>query len=194
MLYPLNVIYWSRGKEKGYKMDIEQLWEKAQEKTEVVRGRVKSLPTFRTTKVPYIFLGESSVNPGNTVVRKGKVIIEKPLILLPEDLPQFDGFNIEEELEIEQGAMQMFFMMRGIRFPSLKYNNSIEKLDLEERSLAKTAEKYKRQLERQENVNVALILGPEECWQFSILIYMAALVGRCARNDIMNLMDKFRGL
>ena len=171
-------------------MDIEQLWDKAQKKTEVLRGRVKGLPTFKAAKVPYVFLGESVVNEGHTVVRKGKIIIEKPMIILPEDLPQFEGFDFEEELQVEHGTMQMFFLMRGIRFPSLKYNNTIESLDLEEASLSKTAEKFKKNLERKENVKTALILGPEDCWQFSILLYMANLVGRCVRTDIINIMER----
>lgn len=174
-------------------MNIEELWEKAQKSTEVVRGRAKALPTFNSARVPYVFLGESSVNEGHTVVRRGKVMVEKPMILLPEDLPQFEGFNFEEEMDIEQGAMQMFFLMRGVRFPSLKYNNSVEKLSLEETSLAKAAEKHKKNLERRENVSTALLLGPEDCWQFSVLLYIASLIGRCARTDIMNLMDRFNG-
>jgi hypothetical protein len=173
-------------------MDIEQLWEKAQEKTEVIRGRVRALPTFERTSVPYIFLAESAVNEGSTVVRFGKIIIDKPMILLPEDLPQFEGFDFEKEYNIEQGALRMFFLMRGIRFPSLKYNNSIERLEVEDKPLAKCVEKYKKKLESKENVNTALILGPEDCWKFSILLYMGSLVGRSAKNDIMNFIDRFR--
>ena len=172
-------------------MDIEQLWKKAQKKTEILRGRAKGLPTFKTARVPYVFLGESVVNEGHTVVRKGRIIIEKPMIFLPEDLPQFEGFEFEEDLKVEQGTMQMFFLMRGIRFPSLKYNNTIDSLDLEEASLSSSADKHKKTLEREENVKTALILGPEDCWQFSILLYMASLVGRCARTDIMNIMERF---
>ncbi|MFH1304852.1 MAG: hypothetical protein ABIH74_00425 [Candidatus Omnitrophota bacterium] len=174
-------------------MDIEKLWAKAQEKTEIIRGRAKGLSTFHSTSVPYIFLGESVVNEGNTVVRKGKILVEKPFIFLPENMPQFEGFDFEEDLKIEQGALQVFFMMRGIRFPSMKYNNTMMTLDLDEVSLAKSAQKHKKQLEKRENVNTALILGPEDCWQLSILIYMASLVGRCAKNDIINIMEKFQG-
>lgn len=173
-------------------MDIEQLWQKAQDKTEIIRGRAKALSTFSTTVVPYIFLGESIVNEGNTVVRKGKVIIEKPLIFLPEDLPQFDGFDFEKELEIEQGTLQMFLLLRGIRLPSLKYNNTVDTLDIDEAPLAKAVDKYKGELEQLENVNTALVLGPEDCWQMSILLYMTSLVGRSARNDIINFIDKFK--
>ncbi|MFH1395623.1 MAG: hypothetical protein ABIH09_05650 [Candidatus Omnitrophota bacterium] len=173
-------------------MDLEQRWKKAQEKTEVIRGRIKALPTFASTRVSYIFLAESVLNVGNTIVRKGRVLIEKPLILLPEDLPQFEGFSFEEDFNLEQGAMQMFFLMRGIRFPSLKYNNTVETLDLDELSLSKCVEKYKKVLERKENVSTALVVGPEDCWQFSILLYMVSLIGRCAKSDIINIIDKFK--
>jgi hypothetical protein len=171
-------------------MDIEQLWEKAQEKTEVIRGRVKGLMTFSQTKVPYIFLGESVVNEGHTIVRKGEIVIEKPMIVLPENMPQFDGFDFEEEMDVDMDAVQMFFLLRGLRLPSLKYNNTVQELELEEGPLSKAIEKHKKTLEKEENVNTALIVGPEDCWQFSILLYMGALVGRCAKTDIINLMDR----
>ena len=58
--------------------------------------------------------------------------------------------------------------------------------------MSKCIEKQKKALERSENVNTAIIIGPEDCWQFSVIIYMASLVGRCARTDILNMMDKFR--
>ncbi len=173
-------------------MDIEQLWEMAQQKTEIVRGRIKGLSTFENTAVPYIFLAETTANERRTIVRKGKVLIERPLILLPEDLPQFEGFDFEETLDLEQGAVQMFFLMRGVRFPSLKYNNIVGKLEVEAARPSKTVEKYKKNLEKKENVNTALLIGPNECWQFSILLYMASLVGRCVRSDITNLINKFR--
>ncbi|MGB2599298.1 MAG: hypothetical protein WBD04_00535, partial [Candidatus Omnitrophota bacterium] len=163
---------------------------KAQGKTEVIRGRVKALATFTHTTVPYIFLAESSINEGNTVIRRGKIIVDKPMIVLPEDMPQFEGFDFSEDLDVEEDSVQTFFLMRGIRFPSLKYNNNVEKLDLEEDSLAKSVEKHKKQLEREENVSTALIVGPEDCWQFSILFYLASLVGRCTRVDIMNFLDR----
>ena len=171
-------------------MDIEQLWEKAREKTEIIRGRVRPLATFAHTKVPYIFLAESSINEGDTVIRTGKVIVEKPMIILPDDMPQFEGFDFKEDLDVEDSFVQTFFLMRGLRFPSLKFNNTIDKLDLDEDSLSKCVDKYKKKMEREENVSTALVLGPEDCWQFSILMYVASLIGRCAGSDIRNLMEK----
>jgi len=172
-------------------VNIESLWEKAEQKTEVIRGRVKGLSTFSVTTVPYIFLAESSVNEGNTIVRRGKIIVEKPMIILPEDMPQFEGFDFDKELDLDQNILQMFFLMRGIRLPSLKYNNAVDRIDVDEKSLSKCVETHKKKLEKEENINTALIIGPEDCWQFSLLLYMASLVGRCARVDIKNMMDKW---
>jgi len=179
----------SSNQQKLKNMDIEQLWEKAKEKTEIVRGRVKGLSSVSLTAVPYVFLAESSVNEGNTVVRKGKVIVEKPLIMLPRDAPQFDGFDFEEELGLSQELIQTFLLMRGIRFPSMKYNNMVFDLEVDESPLSKCVDKYKKHLEREENVTTALVLGPEDCWQLSLLLYVASLAGRCAWADIMKLME-----
>ncbi|MBF0252870.1 MAG: hypothetical protein HQL29_03545 [Candidatus Omnitrophica bacterium] len=174
-------------------MDIEQLWEKAREKTEIIRGRIKGLSAFSATVVPYYFLAESSVNEGSTVIRKGKIIVEKPMIVLPQDSPQFDGFDFEEDLGLSQELVQTFFLMRGIRFPSLKYNNTVSELDISDDSLSQTIIKYKKKMEQQENTSTALVVGPEECWQLSMLIYVATLAGRCARTDIMSLLEKING-
>jgi hypothetical protein len=173
-------------------MDIEQLWEKAKNRTEIIRGRIKGLDTFKETAVPYIFLSESSVNEGNTVIRKGKIIVEKPMIFLPEDMPQFEGFDFEKEMELSQELVQTFFLMRGIRLPSLRYNNTVYQLDLDERKLSESVNAHKKKLEKAENVNTALVIGPEEAWQFSLLLYIAALAGRCARTDIMNIFNKMQ--
>ncbi|MBF0216653.1 MAG: hypothetical protein HQL30_06645 [Candidatus Omnitrophica bacterium] len=171
-------------------MDLEELWEKAKEKTEIVRGRVKGLSTVSMTTVPYIFLAESSIHEGHTVVRKGKIIVEKPMIILPREMPQFEGFDFEEDLGFGQDIIQSFFLMRGIRFPSMKYNNTVYELDVEDLTLAKCSKKHRGRLEKEENISTALVLGPEECWQFSLLLYMASLVGRCVRNDILNLLNR----
>ena len=69
-------------------MDIHKSWEKALKRTEIIRPRVQPLHAFESTHLPYIFLGESSVNTGDSVVRKGEVLVEKPALVLPPSTPQ----------------------------------------------------------------------------------------------------------
>jgi len=59
-------------------MDMEEAWNKALRYTEIIRSRVQSLMTFKDTAVSYILLSESSINVGDTVVRRGEVVVEKP--------------------------------------------------------------------------------------------------------------------
>ena len=86
-------------------MDIQELWDKARKRTEILRMRLQDLSASEATTVPYLFLAESSVNPGDTVVRKGHVVIQRPAIVLPNFSPQFDGFGFESDLHVSDDAV-----------------------------------------------------------------------------------------
>ena len=43
-----------------------------------------------------------------------------------------------------------------------------------------------------EDVRTGLVCGPEESWQFSILILVAHQISRQADGDIRKLIDKYR--
>lgn len=173
-------------------MEIEELWEKSLKKTEILRSRLVSLLTFQETELPYIFLAESVLNIGDIVVREGNVLVHKPLILLPRDFPQFEGFDFKKDLKVEDEAVVNFLMMRGISFPSLKYSNQTYSLKVCRGPLKAVSERYSRKLQRSEDTTTGLILAPEDCWQFSILIYVATMVVRSAPHDIKKLLEDFR--
>ncbi len=173
-------------------MDIEKAWEKALKYTEIIRPRVKPLNTFKITHLPYVFLAESSVNEGDCVVRKGEVLVEKPSIILPPDLPQLEGFDFKDVSRQQQDMIINFFLVRGIGFPSLKYNNKTYALDIFEGRLSKAIEKYTHELQKEENVTSGLVIGPEDCWQFSVLIFVGMQILRSTDNDIKKLMNRGR--
>jgi hypothetical protein len=173
-------------------MSIQDGWEKALKNTNIIRPRSKDLLTFEATEVPYIFLSESSVNLGDTVVRKGQVKVEKPAIIMPNNMPQFEGFDFEKEFHSGQDMLLNFLLVRGVTFPSLKYNNRTYSLDIYEGHLEKAIEHYSDKLQRGEDVANGLITGPEESWQFSVLIFIATQIMRSADSDIRRLLEKFK--
>lgn len=173
-------------------MDIQALWNKALTRTEVVRMRLQDLATFEATTVPYIFLGESSVNQGDTVVRRGQVIIERPTIVLPKFSPQFEGFDFEQELHLSEDAVATFLLLRGVQFPSLKYRHQVSSLDVLEQSLRQAIGRFSDQLARAEDVQTGLVVGPEDAWQFSLLLLVGALVIRSAEGDLRRIMEQWR--
>ena len=170
-------------------MNIQDSWEKAVKKTEIVRPRVSPLSTFSVTHLPYVCLSESVINDGDTVVRRGEVLVEKPSIVLPHNLPQFEGFDFEKEMHVNEDLFKSFLLVRGVQFPGMKYNNKSYSVDVYEGGLSKAIEYHKTMLQQNENVHTGLIAGPEDCWQFSVVLFICSQVFRSADGDIKRLLD-----
>lgn len=173
-------------------MDIQEKWEKALEKTEIIRPRIQELFTFSHTDLPYIFLSESSVNMGDTAIRKGSILVEKPSLILPLGLPHFEGFEFEKEPSVSDDMVADFLLVRGVKFPSLRYNNKTYSLDLFEGKLSKAIEQHRDKLQLEEDVLTGLIIGPEDCWQFSLIIFVCTQVMKSADGDIKRLLEEFK--
>jgi len=173
-------------------MNIQDMWEKAINNTEIIRSRAHDLKTFSDTSLPYIFLAKALVNSGDTIVRSADVIVEKPAIILPSNLPQFEGFDFDKEFETGQDLVTNFLLVRGIAFPSMKYNNETQSLKIYDGHIEKAIEYYSDMLQRREDVHSGLIVGPEDCWQFSVLIFICTQVAKSASSDIRKFLDEFR--
>jgi len=173
-------------------LDIHESWEKALKQTEIIRPRVQPLSTFEATQLPYVFLAESAVNRGDTVVRKGKVTVDKPSIILPPCMPQLEGFDFDKKFSGTSDYLTTFLLMRGIRFPSMKYENKVNTLEVFEGKLRQAIDRYSERLQQQENVTTGLVIGPEDCWQFSVLIFVCVQALRSADGDIRKIFDRFR--
>lgn len=173
-------------------MDMQKSWERALKGTEIVRSRIKALSTFSTTDLPYTLLSKSVLNIGDTVVREGKVFIEKPSLIIPSNMPQFEGFDFEKDLHYNEDTITNFLLIRGVKFPSLKYNNQTYSLNIYEGSLNKAIGHFGDRLQRREDVHTGLIVGPEDCWQFSLLIFICSMIVKSAEGDIKNILDDLR--
>ena len=173
-------------------MDIYDNWAKALKNTEIIRPRVHGLMARKDTQVPYIMLSESTINLGDTVVRKGEVLVERPALLLPPASPQLDGFEFDHADQFSQDAFMNFLLVRGIALPSMRYNNTTNSIDVFEGNLTRAVGSYREFLQQEENVTTGLITGPEDCWQFSVLVYICSQVARNAESDIRNLLKDFK--
>jgi len=173
-------------------MNVQDMWEKALKNTKIVRSRAHDLQTFSDTNLPYIFLAKALVNSGDTIVRRAEVVVEKPSIVLPSNMPQFDGFDFEKEFVTGQDLVTNFLLVRGIAFPSMKYNNETRSLKIYDGHIEKAIAHYSDMLQRREDVHSGLIVGPEDCWQFSVLIFICTQVAKSANSDIRRLLEEFR--
>ncbi len=172
-------------------MDSYEAWNKALKNTEIIRSRVHGLMSFKETYVPYVLLSESSINWGDTVVRKGEVVVQRPSLILPPHVPQFEGFEFEDK-GVDENSFINFLLVRGVTLPSMKYNNKTSSLDIYEGNLKKAISYYKDRMQKEENVHLGLLTGPEDCWQFSVLIYICSQIIKNADTDIKNLLREFK--
>ncbi len=173
-------------------MDIQQSWQKALRETEIIRARVKNLASDQDTHVPYVLLSASSRDKNDTLIRKGKITVKKPAILLPPQSPQFKGFEFEGGDGFNEALLNSFLIIRGVHLPSLKYQNDRYSLDIYEDDLKKAVNVHLDQLQRKEDVHTGLIVGPEDCWQFSLIIYIFTQVSRNAQQDVQKYLDDLR--
>lgn len=173
-------------------MDLQGLWDKARRHTEILRMRLQDLATFDHTLVPYVFLAESALNPGDTIIRKGKILVERPAIILPNFSPQFEGFAFDPELHLNDDVLATFLLVRGIQFPSLRYRHEVSSLDVRDGPLQGAVKDVQEQLMRAEDTTTGLLIGPEDAWQFSVLLLVGALVVRSAEGDLRRILEEWR--
>jgi len=172
-------------------MDFEKVWSKALKHTEIIRSRIQALMTISITRVPYILLSESSINVGDTVVRKGEILVEKPSLIVPPNNPQFEGFEFDEKDGVDQNSLINFLIVRGVSMPTLRYDNKTSSLDIYEDKLSAAIKYYEDNLQKSEDVQTGLIVGPEDCWQFSLLIFVCTQIARNVDQDIRKLLDEY---
>jgi len=172
-------------------MDVHSAWEKALRETDIIRSRVTGLQTFGETQVPYILLSPSTINEGDTVVRTGEVIVHRPSLILPPHIPQLEGFDLGNEGSFNEDTMINFLMVRGITLPSMKYDNKIFSLNVFEGKIEDAIGVYGNRLQREENTAAGLICGPDEVWQFSLLIFICSQIAKNSATDIRRLLDEY---
>lgn len=173
-------------------MDFEKLWETALGQTEIIRTRIQMLGNTSDTMVPYILLSESKINVGDTIVRQGEIKVSKPSLFVPPNNPQFNGFDFDEQGSFGESAMINYLLVRGISLPSLNYDNRMNKMDMYEGRLSQAIKHYKEDLSQKENVQTGLLVGPEDCWQFSLLIFICSQIARDAKVDIQKLLTEYK--
>ena len=173
-------------------MDLENIWAKALKDTEILRARVQSLSVESSTSVPYILLSESSINTNDTVVRRGEILVEKPLLMIPPHNPQLMGFDFEKDTGVSDNSIVNFLLIRGIALPSLRYDNRTMTLDIYEGSMSECIRHYQDSLQRVENTTTGLIRAPEDAWQFSLLIFVCSQIIRNADMDIRAMLRKYQ--
>lgn len=170
---------------------FEERWARARDQTVLHRTRKSDLYTFGTTALPYVFIGSSAINSGDTVMRKGEIKTEKPALFLGgQESPnaRFNGF--EDEGEEQQDPL---LLARAFRFPNLQVHNKDMTMEVVERELNEMSEILQRDLELGRDRRTAVIEGPEDLWGLSLLIYAGEMTQRSAPGNVRDMLERGGG-
>lgn len=157
---------------------------RVQRETKLVRTRQHDLFTFGATRLPYVFLAASSVNAGDMIVRRGEVTVGRPQIMTLRDMPQFEGFEFEDDTV-------PLLMSRGIQLPAMKYENCHASLQVEPGPMERALEKVVNLLDKESNNRTGVIVGPEDLWALSLVHYVGYMVVRSAPGNFGEYFERF---
>ena len=159
----------------------------AQKRTQVIRARRNALFTFGVTRMPYIFLGDSVVNEGDVVLRRGEVTVAPPRIIAPRDGAEFEGFELGDEGEMAIPVL----INRWVKFPPAKYQNSGGAMEVVDGPLEGAVERELNRLDQKSDSRTGILHGPAETWGFSVLGYVGQMIVRSAPSNIGEYFERF---
>ena len=171
-------------------MNPNEMFKAAIETTNVVKRRQYSLFTFGTTRLPYYFIAESEIDPHDTVVREGKVNVDKPHIYMPGYNPQFEGFEFDENTPMDEEDIKYVFLSRRILLPSLHYVHSEKSLSIENISVDEKISTICNTLSRKSDTITGVIRGKDKFFPFPLLIYVGEMIMRSTGSNVMDLFEK----
>ncbi len=156
--------------------------------TQVLRPPRQALETFGITKVRYHLLtapayADLVAGEGDTVVREGHVIAERPRVVTPYYLMNLQGFSHHARRYLEKIAQE------GHSSPALlyRYRNEAEGLSIVSEPLDQLAQKLTEKLEREGTALACVIKGVDELWDVCLLRFIHEFTLRSLRSNVTDL-------
>ena len=163
------------------------------EQTWVVRYPTQHLATFGTTNIVYFVVTEpiyQDMAPGKKeegVVRKGRVIAERPTVITPAYGLNLRGFSSEAYEYMREMARSYGSNSPGILY---QYKNEAEKIDIVGGAPSEIAHRISEDLDRRkENMSVVLV-GVDELWDVSLLKFIYEFTSSSAAHNVQEFQGK----
>ncbi|MBA2123561.1 hypothetical protein B9J78_01255 [bacterium Unc6] len=166
--------------EKDLIEKIEQVWKD----TTIVKPSKRRLYTFSETRLPYILLAKSLVRDTDTVVRKGEVIVGRPILYRAgANHPLLEGFGDMNK------TLNHFILSRLAYIPPYKYNNTMHCVKVISELQKDLIEKLSVQIDSEEDMLTAIIKGSPYMWEVSVMRYVIEMIANSLPSNITDLKE-----
>ncbi len=182
----------SAGKIMGISDNKDNRIEEAVKYTEILRLPKQTLATFGNTNIAYYMVTEpiySDMEPGvsETVVRKGRVIAQRPRIVTPYYLSQAEGFSPDAKRYFEMLSREQGPDTPGIIY---SYQNKPEGLTIIVDNLDSVVEKINADIDESGDPLVTIIKGRDELWDVSLMKFIFEITKSSFQNNLIQLKSQ----
>jgi hypothetical protein len=160
--------------------------------TEILRLPKQTLATFGMTNIGYYLVtepvySELEKDVTETVVREGRVVAERPRIVTPHYLSQFEGFSPDAKR-----YFNMLLKKYGPNAPGLfySYRNEPKGLTIVAGSITAVVDKINAEIDKRGDPLVAIIKGEDECWDVSLLKFIYEMARNSMENNLLQLQSR----
>lgn len=167
-------------------MDKYKKFEEALKKTEILRPITQTLYTFSPTNVDY-YLTTELIKDTLIEVREGKVVVEKPLVIIPSALAskQFEGFD-QGQLDY----LQMLSQKYGLRALEYTYKNETKTVNLISGHLNSIVDKISKEIDRRAKKRTAIIKSIPDMWTISLMKCVLEMITKSFPGNITELEER----
>ena len=167
-------------------MEKHDQFEHALKATEVIRRADRRLYTFTSTTINYT-IGTELAEKILVEVRKGKVTVEKPVVIAPS-YPAENSLEGFEEEQAEQ--IQMLLKKLGLRALRYKYKNKTEDTKIISGRIENVIDRIKSEIDARGDNLAVLIKGVPEMWGISLMKYVIELISTSFPGNVKELEER----
>jgi len=160
--------------------------QEAVEHTQILRLPKQTLATFGNTNIGYYMVTEPiyhEMEPetAETVVRRGRVIAQRPRIVTPYYLSQVEGFSQEARRYFEMLSRQEGGNAPGIIYT---YRNQPQELNIIADAWEAVVDRINADIDQQGDPLTTIIKGQDELWDVSLLKFIYEITRSSYQNNI----------
>jgi len=153
--------------------------------TEIVRLPSQRLATFGTTNIHYYLVTEPAYakpgQSGESVVREGKVVAERPRIVTPYYLTRLEGFGADARKYFEMLLNDSGPDAAGIIYA---YRNELEQTSIVTDKPVNVVGRLADEIDRNQDPLTTLLRGIDELWDVSLLKFIHELTRQSVSGNL----------
>ena len=160
--------------------------------TMILRPPRQLLDTFDATNIGYYMVtsptyAEMDKGPEETVVRKGRVIANRPRVVTPYYLSRLEGFSADAKHYFDTLMRQHGPNMPGIYYT---YRNEPGELNIVADNMQMVIEKLNAEVERLKDPLMAIIKGKDDMWDVSLLKFIHQITSHSMKGNLAQMQSR----